>query len=67
MRRDEFALRAAMVEVGEADIGLNIAIQDATNPETDFAYQNGETTRLRFSFTGPLEGHPRAESVQPRH
>ena len=54
VRRDESALRAAMVEVGEADIGLGIAIQDATNPETDFGYLNGETTRLRFSFSGPL-------------
>ncbi|MDT1064462.1 ABC transporter substrate-binding protein [Paracoccus sp. CPCC 101403] len=54
VRRDESALRAAMVEVGEADIGLNIAIQDATNPETDHGYLNGETTRLRFSFEGPL-------------
>ncbi len=54
VRRDESALRSAMVEVGEADIGLNIAIQDAVNPETDFGYLNGETTRLRFSFEGPL-------------
>ena len=44
-----------MVQVGEADIGLNIAIQDATNPKTDFGYLNGETTRLRFSFAGPLK------------
>ncbi|WP_169053352.1 ABC transporter substrate-binding protein [Falsirhodobacter xinxiangensis] len=55
LRRDESTIRAAMVEVGEADIGLNIAIQDATNPETDIAYQNGETTRLRFSFAAPLD------------
>ena len=55
VRRDESSLRAAMVQVGEADIGLNIAIQDATNPKTDFGYLNGETTRLRFSFAGPLK------------
>jgi len=54
LQRSESALRAAMVEVGEADIGLNIAIQDAINPETDMAYLNGETTRLRFTFEGPL-------------
>jgi peptide/nickel transport system substrate-binding protein len=53
-QRDESALRAAMVEVGEADIGMNLAVQDATNPETDFAYQNGETTRMRFTWAGPL-------------
>lgn len=55
VRRDESALRAAMVQVGEADIGLNIAIQDATDPKTDFSYANGETTRLRFSFKPPLD------------
>jgi peptide/nickel transport system substrate-binding protein len=55
VQRDESALRAAMVEVGEADIGLYIASQDATNPETDFGYPNGETTRLRFVFKPPLD------------
>jgi peptide/nickel transport system substrate-binding protein len=55
LQRDESALRAAMVEVGEADIGLYIASQDATNPETDFGYPNGETTRLRFVFKPPLD------------
>lgn len=55
IRRDESALRAAMVEVGEADIGLYIAIQDATNPAMDFPYLNAETTRLRFTFSGPLD------------
>ncbi|MCB2013216.1 MAG: hypothetical protein KDF64_21945 [Geminicoccaceae bacterium] len=54
LRRDESALRAAMVEVGEADIGLYIAIQDAIDPEMDFPYLNAETTRLRFSFVGPF-------------
>ncbi|MEQ3626239.1 MAG: ABC transporter substrate-binding protein [Celeribacter sp.] len=54
VQRGESALRAAMVEVGEADIGLAIAIQDAVDPETDMAYLNGETTRLRFTFEGPL-------------
>ena len=39
------AVRAAMVATGEADIVPNLAVQDATNPETDFSYLNSETTR----------------------
>ncbi|TIY03516.1 MAG: peptide ABC transporter substrate-binding protein, partial [Mesorhizobium sp.] len=38
--RPESSIRAAMVETGEADLTPSIAIQDASNPETDFAYLN---------------------------
>jgi peptide/nickel transport system substrate-binding protein len=51
--RTESTVRAAMVEVGEADIAPNIAVQDATNPEMDFSYPNSETTRLRLDVTRP--------------
>jgi peptide/nickel transport system substrate-binding protein len=46
--RNEPAVRAAMVETGEADIALEITEQDADNPETDYSYFNTETTWLRF-------------------
>ncbi|CAN7645186.1 ABC transporter substrate-binding protein [Rhizobium rhizogenes] len=46
--RPESSIRAAMVETGEADLTPSIAIQDATNPETDFAYLNSETTAMRI-------------------
>ncbi len=46
--REESAVRAAMVETGEADIAPNIAVQDATNPETDHGYFNSETSRIRI-------------------
>lgn len=46
--RQESTVRAAMVASGEADIAFNIAVQDATNPKTDFSYLNAETTRLRI-------------------
>ena len=49
--RSESTVRAAMVEVGEADIAPNIAVQDATNPKMDFSYPNSETTRLRIDIT----------------
>lgn len=53
--RTEPALRASMVEVGEADIAMQIAPQDATNPETDFGYLNADTARARiFMDTPPL-------------
>ena len=51
--RTESAVRAAMVETGEADIAPNIAVQDATNPETDFSYPNSETVYLRIDATTP--------------
>jgi peptide/nickel transport system substrate-binding protein len=37
-----------MVQTGEADIAPSIAVQDATDPKTDFSYPNGETTRIRI-------------------
>ncbi len=51
--RTESAVRAAMVETGEADIALNIAEQDATDSEMDFSYPNSETTRLRITLDEP--------------
>jgi peptide/nickel transport system substrate-binding protein len=51
--RSESAVRAAMIETGEADIAPNIAVQDATNPETDFSYPNSETVYLRVDATTP--------------
>jgi peptide/nickel transport system substrate-binding protein len=51
--RTESAVRAAMVETGEADIAPNIAVQDATNPEMDFSYPNSETSRLRIDVNKP--------------
>lgn len=53
--REESAVRAAMVEAGEADIAPNIAVQDATDPKLDFSYPNSETTHLRIdSLVPPL-------------
>lgn len=46
--RPESSIRAAMVQTGEADLTPSIAIQDATNQETDFAYLNSETTAIRI-------------------
>lgn len=54
--RSEPALRASMVEVGEADIAMQIAPQDATNPETDIGYLNADTARARiFMDEAPLD------------
>ncbi|WP_172292031.1 ABC transporter substrate-binding protein [Pseudoruegeria sp. HB172150] len=54
--RSESAVRAAMVEAGEADIAPNIALQDATNPETDYSYPNSETVYMRIdNSTAPLD------------
>ena len=54
--RSEPALRASMVAVGEADIAMQIAPQDATNPETDFGYLNADTARARiFMDKAPLD------------
>src|SRR5690606_502429 len=49
----ESAVRAAMVQTGEADLAPAIASQDATNPETDFSYFDSETTRFRIDATVP--------------
>jgi peptide/nickel transport system substrate-binding protein len=53
--RSESALRASMVEIGEADIGVQIAIQDASNPKTDIPYLNSDTTRVRMIMMPPLD------------
>lgn len=53
--RSDSAVRAAMVETGEADIVPQISEELATNPKTDFAYPNSETTYLRIDhFVEPL-------------
>ncbi len=49
--RSDDAVRAAMVGTGEADIVPLISQNDATNPKTDFAYPNSETTYLRIDTT----------------
>jgi peptide/nickel transport system substrate-binding protein len=46
--RTESSVRAAMVEIGEADVALNIAKQDANRPDMDYSYLNSETTSLRI-------------------
>jgi len=51
--RKESIVRAAMVKSGEADIAPEIAPQDADNPDTDFAYLNSETMRLRIDIDKP--------------
>lgn len=53
--RKESALRAAMVDTGEADLAVDIAPQDATDPARDFSYFNGETTRIRMVLQPPLD------------
>ena len=49
--RSEPAVRAAMVETGEADIAPQITEVEATNPATDFTYPNSETVYLRIDHT----------------
>ena len=45
-----------MVEAGEADIVPSIAVQDATNPKTDFSYPNSETFFMRIDVQiAPLD------------
>lgn len=46
--RSDSAVRAAMVQAGEADIVPQISEELATNAATDFAYPNSETTYLRI-------------------
>jgi peptide/nickel transport system substrate-binding protein len=54
--RKESAVRAAMVEIGEADLTPSIAVQDATRPDMDFSYFNSETSVFRIGgdFLPPL-------------
>jgi len=51
--RKESSVRAAMVEIGEADIAVKIAPQEATNPKTDFSYLNSETSMFRIDMSMP--------------
>jgi len=51
--RNESSVRAAMVKLGEADIAIDIAYQDAKDPALDFSYLNSETTYLRVDMTRP--------------
>ena len=54
--RDQSSVRAAMVEIGEADLAPNIAAQEATNPKWDRTYLNAETIYLRIDPTrAPLD------------
>lgn len=53
--RSESTVRAAMVKLGEADIGVAIAPQDATEPDLDFGFLNAETTRIRLVMEPPLD------------
>ena len=51
--REESAVRASMVKIGEADIALNIAPQEATDKTMDYSYLNSETTYLRIDMSRP--------------
>jgi peptide/nickel transport system substrate-binding protein len=46
--RAESSVRAAMVEIGEADFAPTIAAQDARRPDMDSSYFNSETTSFRI-------------------
>ncbi len=49
--RTDPAVRAAMVETGEADIAPSISALEADDPEMDFSYPNSETTYLRIDHS----------------
>lgn len=51
--RADSAVRAAMVQTGEADLAPSISVLDATNPATDFSYPNSETLYLRIDTSIP--------------
>lgn len=51
--RTDSVVRAAMIDVGEADLTPDIAVQDATNPELDVPYLDAETTWLRIDTEIP--------------
>ncbi|MCP4382813.1 MAG: peptide ABC transporter substrate-binding protein, partial [Hyphomicrobiales bacterium] len=51
--RPDSAVRAAMIATGEADIAPNIALQDATDPATDYSYPNSETVYVRLDHAVP--------------
>lgn len=46
--RADPAVRAAMVQTGEADLSPSISQVEATNPKTDFSYLDSETVYLRL-------------------
>lgn len=46
--RSESSVRASMIKIGEGDIALTIAPQDANDPAVDHAYLNSETSFIRF-------------------
>ena len=46
--RAESSVRASMVKIGEADLAVTIAPQDANDPKLDFSFLNSETTFLRI-------------------
>ncbi|ASP67837.1 peptide ABC transporter substrate-binding protein [Sinorhizobium meliloti] len=46
--RADPAVRAAMVQTGEADLSPSISQTEATNPATDFSYLDSETVYLRI-------------------
>lgn len=46
--RADPAVRAAMVQAGEADLSPSISQVEATNPATDFSYLDSETVYLRI-------------------
>lgn len=46
--RQESFVRASMVALGEADIGLMIADQHADNPNMDVVFNNAEMTRIHI-------------------
>lgn len=51
--RGESIVRASMIEVGEADLSPDIAVQDATNPDLDKPFIDAETTWLRIDTEVP--------------
>ncbi len=53
--RSDSAVRAAMVKIGEADIGHAIASVDANDPRLDVSYLSSETNYIRIdTFKPPL-------------
>lgn len=50
--REEPALRASMIKVGEADLGLQIAPQDV-DAQMDVGYLNADTSRIRIFMDKP--------------
>ena len=51
--RSEPSVRATMVLIGEADLVLNIAKQDANRPDMDSSYLNSDTLGLRMATWEP--------------